>query len=313
MRLLFAVLTLTVSHNIFSQPYYTGQAYSTIVGVSTVEIKQGVTLMSLPYRQEPVYSGCINSINANILSVDPSISPLDDPPEQDVYVTTPHYVYVHDSIDGNEGMYYLIIRNDGYDITIDTSSGSPTINDNIHIIPANTIDSIFGEYEDNIPARDTIMVWNSFGWSSVTYFPERDVWRAPGTRRDGRYTIIYPDEGIAYIHRSADPIIIATDGEVRLESQLYIPQPGNKFISVNPFPTSTSLLDITEDSLSPGDYVYRWNTASGYWDTYTYDAQAREWYDMSSNQVDVTLRSHESFFIVKNTPSIVDFLMVRFK
>lgn len=307
-RNIFVLLFSTVIGFSLPNPYNLPMGVTDIVGVTVTTLEPGYTLMALPYKNEPSYSGSIEEINGNILTL--HTNEYDDVWPINKYVDTRHYVFVHDSFDGNKGRFYDIIASDATTVTIDDNYGIPNIHDGIHIIPYVTLNQLFGPYEEFID-KDYIIRWASYGWTSFTY--RNNQWYKPGTRATQGESILRPDEGIVYHRTQTEPLEFITDGTAYEFAQIPVPLNGLKQFVANPYPTTIEVNTLLSDAygaFGSNDLLYIWMGSS--WDILQYTPSISGFVDITTNEVNRNLQSHQPFFIIKENPSAIFFIESKF-
>ena len=147
MKKLLSVLTSTM---LTSTGLMFGES-SESSGTQTLSIASGASdryeLLSISLNGEEIYGGTVSSINSFTLTLDSA-----DFSEADL-TTYPHLLRV--TADGGvQGSVYLITAHTttGSDdsVTVDTDPSSISANDEVSVIPAHTLASLFGTQEENI-------------------------------------------------------------------------------------------------------------------------------------------------------------------
>ena len=282
------------------------------------------TFISSAYNQEPVYSGLVDAINGSTLTLDGFTgTELEDPPWADNELAqSPHLLRVVDgNADGNakvfstvNGHVFNVIGHVGNDLTVNLPPGQMSsyfaLYDGVQIIKATTLETLFGVGEDftgisgGPSVGDNILIWSSVGWK--VYFHYNDKWQTFGTRADQSSTIIFPDEGMVYVHRG-EQLTLSFSGLVPQSIQSYLPGPGKKFLMSNPFPITMPLSELIDtdnnwiksNNLNEADQIATWSGSS--WVTY-YTNLNDEWININTGQIDDhELLAAEAFFIFRSS------------
>jgi len=321
--LIFTLFLLVFLKNIYSQEWGSS-AQTNPIGLTNIDVTESAednipsyTFLSSGYNNESAYSGMIDSISGSTISFSDFIIETDANSYEDNALTqSPHLLVLRDGNPLYNGRSFLVIGHEGNDVTInlkpDEVSTYFSATDSIDIIEANTLSSLFGSGEDFLGKKgtpsnaDNILVWSTYGWK--TYFYNDDKWQTFGTRTDQSNAIIYPDEGVIYVRKSIEPLILTFNGNAPTVAQVYMPQAGNKFLMANPFPTNMKISELVDSStnweksqvFSECDYVLYWSGNS--WITYYHNVN--NWINSVSGEVDDReILPGESILIVKNKVS----------
>jgi len=283
-----------------------------VIGLSNIELVQGYNMMAVTFKREPIYSGVIDNITGSILTIE-NLNEFDSETTESAVryrenelVETRHYVWVHDSIEGNKGRFYDIVHNTDTTVTIDSNYGVPDIFDSIHIIPYTTLDYIFEEYEDSID-RDRIHIWTHFGWKSYAF--RNTQWYTAGTRADQGNTIIRPDQGIVYSRHSPDSMDLVIADEVYAYAQIRLPAQNEKHFGNNPYPTNIEMNKLFEEvsgHFTNDDLLYLWQGTS--WEIYQFNTTVNGFVNILTNELNRELEPHQPYFIIKASNTTIYFI-----
>ena len=325
LRKLLPFVGVLLSLNTFGQWGTTQTGLQT--GVTNIIIPAGsgsnpsFTFISSAYTQESVYAGWVDAINGSELTLDGFTgTELEDPPwEDNELAQTAHLLRVVDgNADGNANVFstvnghiFNVIGHVGNDVTInlppDQMLSYFAIYDGVQIIKAATLESLFGIGDDftgtsGTPAvGDNLLIWSSVGWK--VYFHYNNKWQTFGTRADQSSTIIYPDEGMIYVHRG-DGLTLSFSGLVPQNIQSYLPGSGGKFLMSNPFPIAmnlSQLIDISTNwssssNINDADQILVWENSA--WTIYYHDIN--NWINFTSGEIDdKSIEAGSSFMILR--------------
>ncbi len=264
------------------------------LGLTVLNINTGANFLSYSYEDDAVYNGLVTQVEGNKIVLDELYNNFHTETflEENELTDTPHFVKIQDG--DNAGYVFPILSNKGDAVYADLSSASPSVNDQVSIIPSSTLSQIFSLFAEDFHQDDKLLLWVN-GWK--TFFFKDNKWQTFGTRSAQDKVIVYPDEGIVYI-RAGERFSVYTSGNISLNSQLFFPSAGKKFLMSNPFPMDLKLSELipqstweSSDNLNHADQVGVWTGTN--WTVYHCNG-AREW-----RPEDATISSGESFFILR--------------
>ena len=231
------------------------------------------------------------------------------------------------------GRFFLITSNTATQLTLDTVTAgytlvtsSPTtsqiqvnVGDQVEILPANTLASLFGSTAATVPflqaasagAADNIYLFNGIAFD--VYFFNGTSWRKSGSLANQNNTVILPDRGVFIVRRGTTPLNLTFLGTVpSTTEQTDITGPGSTFRS-NRFPVDFTLAGTNPLNLqllpnwlggasaSAADDVYLWNGTG--WSVYFYNNSTGHWRKSGSlnDQDTQPVPSGAAMFIVRQS------------
>ena len=264
------------------------------IGLTVLNINTGANFLSYSYEEDAVYNGLVTEVVGSKIVLDGLQENFyeDKDLEENELTETPHFLKIKDG--DNAGHVFPIITNKGDAVYADLSVLSPAVHDQVSIIPSCTLGDMFSLFTEDFEEDDRLLLWMQ-GWR--TFFFKNNIWQTFGTRSSQDKIIVYPDEGMVYI-RAGEPFQVYSSGNISLDSQLFFPDTGRKFLMSNPFPMDLKLSELIplagwekSEYQNRADQIGIWTGTS--WSIYHCNL-ANEW-----QPEDITILSGQSFFILR--------------
>jgi uncharacterized protein (TIGR02597 family) len=267
----------------------------------------GGSLIGCPLTQPAAAKSGVTSVSGS------SVACADATWTAGQFASAPHFVTFRTGT--NTGRSYLITANTATELSVATEgddlAARVASGDSVDVTPAWTLGTLFGS--GTVPfltgtsaaVSDNVLLWS--GSSFVTYFHDGIIWRSGADASSKNDTVIYPDEGMFIIRRTASALNVELVGAVpATDLKTKIQGTGsNIFTTRFPAPMTLAALGLDQlpgwqksENLTLADRVLVWGGGNA-WETYWNDGTGWRKAGSPDAQDAVVLPSGTAFYLIR--------------